>query len=190
MLIQTAGGSPQGPARPDAQKTDAQKKEERKLDAEQMVREWFRRLNGLDDWWITMDGKEEPDPVVNRMLDLYAPDVMQFLGPSEDQLGTVMYLGHKGIRHWADVFARKYVGLAYRLQNQTAQEQTSDLILTAVPPWGGLAASVEFTAVWTERESRRKFMAPGSAFFVFNEEGKVNKLRLYIPQAEVQEISP
>lgn len=161
-----------------------------KLDADKLVREWVRRLDALDDWWITMDGKEEPEPVVNRMADLFAPDALLFVGPSEDQLGTVMYSGHKGIRKWADDFARKYVQLAYRLQDQTAKEETADLILTTVPPWGGLAASAEFTAVYTLRESRRKFMAPGSAFFVFDEEGKIKKLRVYINKEEVQEVVP
>lgn len=161
-----------------------------KLDAEKLVREWVRRLDALDDWWITTDGKEEPEPVVNKMVELYAPDAMQFVGPNEDQLGAVMYLGHQGIRKWADDFARKYVQLAYRLQNQTAKEQTVDLILTTVPPWGGLAASAEFTAVYSLRESRRKFMAPGSVFFVFDEAGKIKKLRLYINKEEVQEVVP
>lgn len=173
-----------------AQSQPAKKDQAPQLDAEKLVREWFRRLNALDDWWITMDGKEEPEPVVNKMIELYAPDALQFVGPSEDQLGSVMYSGHQGIRKWAGDFARKFVGLAYRLQDQTAKEKTADLILTTVPPWGGLAASAEFTAVYSLRESRRKFMAPGAAFFVFDEAGKIKKLRLYINKEETQEVVP
>ena len=160
------------------------------LDADKLVREWFRRLNALDDWYITVDGKEEPETVVNSMVDLYAPDAMHFLGPGEDQLGTVMLSGHTGIRKWADDFARKYVHLAYRLQDQTAKEQTADVIMAASPPWGGLAASVEFTAFYGERESRRRFFGPGIAVFQFNEDGKIRRLRIYLPKDEIQEVLP
>jgi hypothetical protein len=160
------------------------------MDADKLVREWFRRLNGLDKWFITMDGKEEPEVVVNSMVDLYAPDALQFLGPGEDQLGTVMLSGREGVHKWADDFARKYVQLAWRLQDQTAQEKTADLILTTLPPWGGLAASVEFTAFWGERESRRRFFGPGIAVFQFNENGKIRRLRIYLPKDEIEEVLP
>lgn len=160
------------------------------LDADKLVREWFRRLNALDDWFITVDGKEEPDRVVDSMLELYAPDVLQFVGPGEDQLGTVMLSGEAGVRKWASDFARKYVQLAWRLQDQTAQEKTADVIMAATPPWGGLAASVEFTAFYAERESRRRFFGPGIAVFQFNENGKIRRLRLYLPKEEMQEVVP
>src|SRR5262245_2856285 len=160
------------------------------LDAEKLVREWFRRLNALADWRITVDGKEEPEAVVEKMVELYAPDVLQFVDPEPDQLGTVMLSGQPGIRKWADNFARTRVQLAYRLQNQTLKEFTADVIMTSVPPWGGLAAAVEFTAFYTERESRRRFFGPGVALFQFNEEGKVRRLRFLVPKEHMQEVLP
>jgi hypothetical protein len=160
------------------------------LDADKLIREWFRRLNALDNWFITVDGKEEPEGVVNSMVDLYAPDALQFVGPGEDQLGTVTLSGQVGIRKWADDFARKYVQLAWRLQDQTVQEKTADLIMTTIPPWGGLAASVEFTAFWGERETRRRFFGPGIASFQFNESGKIRRLRIYLPKDEIEEVVP
>jgi hypothetical protein len=160
------------------------------LNAEQLVREWFRRLNGLDDWWISVNGKEEPEPVVEKMLELYASDVLQFMDPSPEQLGTVMLSGHDGIRKWADEFARQNVQLAYRLQNQTLQEKTADVIMSSVPPWGGLAAAVEFTAFYAERQSRRRFSGPGVAIFQFNEDGKIRRLRFFLPKEHLQEIVP
>ena len=114
------------------------------LDAEKLVREWFRRLDALDDWWITVDGKEEPEAVVEKMVELYAPDALQFVDPEPDQLGTVMLSGHAGIRKWADNFARTRVQLAYRLQNQTLKEVTADVIMTSVPrgeAWQQLSSS-------------------------------------------------
>lgn len=160
------------------------------LDGEKLVREWFRRLNALDDWWITVDGKEEPETVINNMVELYAPDALQFQQPNEEQLGTVMLSGHEGIRKWADYFSRRYVQLAYRLQNQTLKEITTDVIMTSTPPWGGLAAAVEFTALYGERESRRRFAGPGVALFQFNEEGKIRRLRIFLPKEEIQEVVP
>src|SRR5262245_10573820 len=60
------------------------------LDADKLIREWFHRLNALD---------EEPGTVA-KMVELYASDAMQFIGPGEDQLGTVMFRGHEGLRKW------------------------------------------------------------------------------------------
>lgn len=160
------------------------------LDADRLVREWFRRLNALDDWFITVDGKEEPEGVVEKMVELYAPDAIQFQGPGDEQIGTAAYSGHAGVRKWADDFARKYVQLAYRLQDQTAKEQTADVIMTATPPWGGLAASVEFTAFYGDRQTRRRFFGPGIAVFQFNEDGKIRRLRIYLPKDELQEVVP
>ena len=160
------------------------------LDADKLVREWFRRLNALDKWFITVDGKEEPESVVNSMVDLYAADAIQFVAPGEDQLGTVTLSGHAGVRKWADDFARKYVQLAWRLQDQTAQEKTADLIMTTAPPWGGLAAAVEFTAFYGERESRRRFFGPGTAVFQFDENGKIRRLKIYLPKEEIEEVVP
>jgi hypothetical protein len=67
---------------------------------------------------------------------------------------------------------------------------TADVIMTSVPPWGGLAAAVEFTAFYTERESRRRFFGPGVALFQFNEEGKVRRLRFLVPKEHRQEVLP
>ena len=35
-------------------------------DPEKLVDQWFIRLNALDDWYISYDGKEETDAVVDR----------------------------------------------------------------------------------------------------------------------------
>ncbi|MBI4472741.1 MAG: nuclear transport factor 2 family protein [Acidobacteria bacterium] len=157
--------------------------------AEQLVRQWFNRLNALDDWFITMEGKEEPEEVVKRMVDLYHPEIVQFVTPSEDQIGTVTLSGLEAIRVWADRFARSYVQLAYRISVQTVQEKTVSLVYVTEPPWGGLAASVEFIGVYSLRESRRRFMVPGTAFFQFVD-GKIWRMRLYIAKDEMAEIVP
>lgn len=177
LLLAASSASPQSAAKPT-------------LNADALVEEWMKRLNALDDWWITPDGKEEPEEVIRQMVDLFAQDAMLFVGPSTHQLGTVMYAGHKGIRKWADDFARTRVQMAFRLQAQTSDEQTAALVMSSVPPWGGLAAAAEFTSFYTSRETRRRYWGPGAAFFQFNDAGKITKLRIFVPLEETHEIVP
>jgi hypothetical protein len=94
--------------------------------AEEAAREWFIRLNELDDWHISFEGKEENDAVVDRLT--------QF-------------------------------------------------------PWGGTGASTQFEAIFTNREDRRQFVIPGAVFFIFDETGKIQNLRLYLLRDETAEIA-
>lgn len=143
------------------------------INTQKLVAEWFTRLNALDDWFISMDGKERTEEVVDSLIELYAPDAVQFVGPTEDQIGPVMLVGRERIRKWFDDFARTYVLLAYRTDVQTAgKEQTTSLIYTTPMPWGGLAASCQITAVYSLRQDRRKFMAPGLSSFSFAKTGR------------------
>ena len=70
---------------------------------------------------------------------------------------------------------------------QTAQEKTTSLFHGTQPPWGGDSVAVEFVALYTQRQSRRQFMAPGAAFFQFAD-GKIRRLRLYISNGETAEV--
>ena len=65
--------APSSDARPPAQKSPAVKPEELAL-------EWFIRLNELDNWFISYDGKEENQKVVDRFLELYADDAFHQVG--------------------------------------------------------------------------------------------------------------
>ena len=159
----------QAPAQPQAPPTP-----------ESLVDQWFIRLNALDDWFISYDGKEETDAVVNRFVDLYNADAYHEVQPSENQLGPVVFHGQEGIRHWATDFAKKNVQLAYRVDYMTRNEKPSQLVYTVKPSWGGAGAAVEFSAVWTDRQTRKRFLMPGSAFFVFDDAGKILRVRLYM----------
>src|SRR5262245_43718623 len=90
LFIAQAPSQPQAPAQPQAPPTP-----------ESLVDQWFIRLNALDDWFISYDGKEETDAVVNRFVDLYNADAYHEVQPSENQLGPVVFHGQEGIRHWA-----------------------------------------------------------------------------------------
>ena len=159
-------------------------------DPEKLVDQWFIRLNALDDWYISYDGKEETDAVVDRFLDLYDRDAFHQVGPNENQIGPVVFHGRDGIRKWATDFAKKYVQLGYRVDFMTRSEKTAQLTYSVKPLWGGIAAAVEFTAVYTNREDRKRFIAPGSAFFLFDETGKIQRVRLYVLRDEAAEIEP
>jgi len=158
------------------------------LDPEKLVDQWFIRLNALDDWYISYDGKEETDAVVDRFVELYDRDAFHQVGPNENQIGAVVFHGPDGIKKWATDFAKKHVQLAYRVDMITRNEKTAQLVYNVKPPWGGIAAAVEFTAVYTNREDRKRIIVPGSAFFVFDDSGKILRLRLYMLRDETAEV--
>jgi hypothetical protein len=158
------------------------------LKPELLVDQWFVRLNALDDWYITVNGKEETDPVVDKFLELYSKDAFHEVQPNENQLGHVIYHGQEGIKKWATDFAKKHVQLTYRIDYMTRDEKPTQLFYITKPPWGGLAAAVEFSAVYTNREDRKRMMIPGSAFFLFDPSGKIQRVRIYMLNDEAEEI--
>jgi hypothetical protein len=128
--------------------------------AEEMAREWFIRLNELDDWYISFDGKEENDAVVDRFIDLYAADAFHQVGPSEKQIGPVLFTGKTAIRKWASDFSKRYVALNYRVEYKTKKELPVQPFYVTQFPWGGTGASTQFEAIFTNREDRRQFVVP------------------------------
>src|SRR5438034_10538911 len=70
------------------------------LPEQKLAEEWIRRLNALDDWYLSVDGKEQGvEPLVNSMMDLYAPDVLAEVPPyDKDQIGPVMLRGKENVR--------------------------------------------------------------------------------------------
>ena len=155
---------------------------------EQLADEWFTRLNELDDWYISVEGQEENTSVVDHFVELYSSDALHQVGPSENQIGSVVYHGADGIRKWADDFSKKYVAVNYRVEYKTRKEQTIQPFYTAALPWGGTAASTEFAAVYTNRQDRKQFVVPGSVFFLFDTAGKIESVRLYLLRDEAVEI--
>ena len=155
---------------------------------EQLADEWFTRLNALDDWFITLDGKEENAAVVDRFVELYRPDAYHQVGPSENQIGAVVMHGADAIRQWADTFSKNYVSVNYRVEYKTGKEKTLQPFYTIQMPWGGSGASTEFAAVYTNRFDRKQYVVPGAVFFIFDETGKIQSVRLYLLKDELAEI--
>ena len=155
---------------------------------EDLADRWFIRLNELDDWYITADGKEENDAVVDRFVELYTPDAYHQVGPGPNQIGGVALHGKDAIRKWTNEFSKQYVAVNYRVEYKTQMEKTLQPFYVAQMPWGGTGVSTEFAAVYTNREDRKQFVVPGAVFFQFDQAGKIQSVRLYMLRDEAAEI--
>ncbi len=157
------------------------------LDPEQLAEEWMKRLNALDDWHLTEQGKEEGiEEVVNNMMALYSPDVLAEVPPHDDeQIGPVMLRGTALLRKWVDKIARSHVRINYLRTAQTMKEFNGvQPVFTTTFPWGGIGISFQIIGAWSMREDRlnKRYMAPGAVFLQFGEDGKIQRLRLYLTE--------
>jgi hypothetical protein len=157
------------------------------LDPDKLADEWMKRMNALDDWHLTPDGKPEGlDEVVNSMMELYTPDVLADVPPhDEEQIGSVMLRGTTLLRQWVEKIAKSQVRLNYIRTAQTMGEFNGVRPVFSTPlPWGGLGISFQIIGAWSMREDRlnKRFMAPGSVFIQYNDAGKIYRLRLYLAE--------
>ena len=164
------------------------------MDPQRLADNWVVRLNALGQWAISPEGKEEPDEVINHMMELYASDVIAQVPPhAEDQIGPVMLRGSDQLRKWIDKIARTQVKLSYYIERigkeVDGQEIQLPLIYAMPLPAGGLGISFEIFAVYSLRQDRRRFVAPGAVFLQFGEDGKIHRLRLYLKD-ETREVVP
>src|SRR5439155_6090619 len=143
---------------------------------QKLAEEFLSRLNALDDWYLSVDGKEEGvEQLVNSMMELYAPDVLAEVPPHDkDQIGPVMLRGKESVRKWVESIATSQVRLNYIVKRQT-EGPTGDyegwrLVYTAKLPWGGNAIAFQIIAVWSSREDRRRYMAQGAVFLQYDHE--------------------
>ena len=160
------------------------------LPEQKQAEEWLKRLNALDDWYLSVEGKEEGvDRLVNSMMELYAPDVVAEVPPhDEDQIGPVMLRGSGNVRKWVERIARSQVRLNYIIKRQT-EGPTGDfegwrLVYSTPLPWGGTSIAFQIIGVWSLREDRRRFMAPGAVFIQYGRDGKIRRLRLLLAEIE------
>jgi hypothetical protein len=161
------------------------------LDPAKLAEEWVIRLNALDDWHLSVEGKEEGlDEVVNNMMELYAPDVIAEVPPhDEDQIGPVMLRGPGNLRKWVEKIARTQVKLLYIQKRQTVGSFEGQKLVYSTPlPWGGLGLSFQIVAAYSLRENRRKFTAPGMVVLQVGADGKIKRLRLFL--SETAEVEP
>src|SRR2546426_2903924 len=156
----------------------------------QLAEDWLTRLNNLSKWTLTFEGKEVGrEDLVNKMMELYAPDVVAEVPPHDDeQIGPVILRGSANVRKWVDKISRTQVRLLYIQRRQTKKQFEGTKLIYSTPlPWGGVGISFEIIAAWSRREDRRKFTGPGTVFLQYNADGKIDRLRLYV--AEISEVT-
>src|SRR5215471_11032121 len=85
------------------------------IDAGKLAEDFIVRLNALDKWYLSFEGNEVGrEELVNRMMELYAPDAIAEVPPhDEDQIGPVMLRGSANIRKWVDRVSQTQVRLLY-----------------------------------------------------------------------------
>ena len=156
----------------------------------QLAEDWMTRLNNLSNWTLTFEGKEVGrEDLVNKMMELYAPDVVAEVPPHDDeQIGPVILRGSANVRKWIDKISRTQVRLLYIQRRQTKKQFEGTKLIYSTPlPWGGVGMSFEIIAAWSRREDRRKFTGPGSVFLQYNADGKIDRLRFYV--SEISEVT-
>ena len=145
---------------------------------EQIVRAWLARWNALGETSAT---------AIDDLLSLYAPDALHITGPSPDQRGTATYRGHEGIRVMASRIAATEQRLAYRIETETANEQTAELLHVAEGPWKGASIAIQLVAVYSDREGGRRWVVPAAGFFQLAD-GKIRRARIYYADGEKAEV--
>ena len=171
LLVAFALGTQQPPATPPAAPAQP--------DGEAVVREWFDRWNALDGSAASVDA----------WVALYEPDALHTAGPAAHQKGTVTVRGHEGLRTLAAQTTAVTERPAYRIDIETAREQTALLFHTAPGPWGGPSVAVQFAAVYTLQETGVRYVTPGAAFFQIMD-GKIRRARIYLAADERAEVEP
>jgi len=176
----------QAPYPPQSQTTAAKPT----IDPGKLAEDFITRLNALDKWYLSLDGKEVGrEELVNRMMELYAPDAIAEVPPNdEDQIGPLMLRGSANIRKWIDKISQTQVRILYKQKRQTQKQFEGETLIYTTPlPWGGMGISYEIIGAWSRRADRRKFTGPGTVFLQVNPDGKIQRLPLYI--AEISEVT-
>src|SRR5262245_555656 len=148
-------------------------------EAEALVRAWFDKWNQLDGSQASLDA----------WIASSEPDALHTAGPASHQKGTVTFRGHEGLSALAAMTVATTERPAYRLEIETAREQSAVLFHTAAGPWGGPSVGVQFAAVYTEKATFTRYVTPGAAFFQIAG-GKIRRARIYLASGERAEVEP
>jgi ketosteroid isomerase-like protein len=144
---------------------------------ETVVQEWFARWNALDG----------SDASVQKLLDLYEPNAMHEVGPNTKQIGPVFLEAPEGIKKMAQDFGKANTEITFRMETVTASEKSVQLYYVTDGPWGGPAVGVQFVGAYTVRETKKRYMYPGAAFFHIKD-GKILYARIYSSRDQVAEV--
>lgn len=146
---------------------------------QKVVEEWFQR-------WNALDGSEAN---TQKFLELYQPNAVHQAGPSAKQIGPVFFEAREGIRKMAEDFGRANTETAFRIETVSANEKSMQLFYVTEGPWGGPAVGIQYVGAYTVRETKKRYMYPGAAFFHIKD-GKIVYARFYSTRDELTEVRP
>jgi len=157
----------------------------REVDINQLAVNWVDQFNGLSNWYLSMDGKEDAAAeAIDRMMNLLAPDVIAQVPPhDEEQIGPVRLVFKDHVRKWVEKVAKTQVQITYKIQRQTEAEADGELMVHSKPlPWGGVGVAFQVLAAYTSRQTRTRFLEFGAVFLQYGEDGKVHRFRLLLSE--------
>jgi hypothetical protein len=155
------------------------------LDATKLGTDFVDLLNTLDDWRISMDGKEVGiDKVVDNFMSHFAPDVIaEVPSDDEEQIGRLELVGAPQLRKWVDHIARTRVELEFLTVRQTQNLTEGEQMIYMKPlPWGGLGIAFQLIAPYSMRVNRATFLEVGSVFLQYSDDAKIRRFRLYLSE--------
>jgi hypothetical protein len=155
------------------------------LDATKLGTDFVDLLNTLDDWRISMDGKEVGlDQVVDNFMSHFAPDVIaEVPSDDEEQIGRLELVGAAQLRKWVDHIARTRVELDFLTVRQTQGTTEGEQMIYMKPlPWGGLGIAFQLLAPYSMRVNRNTFLEAGSVFLQYSDDAKIRRFRLYLSE--------
>src|SRR5437867_7198076 len=101
----------------------------------QLAEDWMTRWNNLSNYSLSFEGKEVGrEELVNKMMELYAPDVVAEVPPHDDeQIGPVLLRGSANVQKWVDKISRTQVKLLYIQRRQTKKQFEGTKLVYSTP---------------------------------------------------------
>jgi hypothetical protein len=153
------------------------------VDVTKLGTDFVDKLNTLDDWRLSMDGKEMGfDKVVDAFMADFAPDVIAELPTDdEEQIGPLELHGTAQLRKWIEKMARSRVELEYLLARQTEKTVEGEFMVYSKPlPWGGVGIAFPVLAPYSTRVNREKFLEVETVFLQYGPDQKIHRFQMYV----------
>jgi hypothetical protein len=155
------------------------------VDVTKLGTDFVDKLNTLDDWRLSMEGKEVGlDKVVDAFMADFAPDVFAELPTDdEEQIGPLELRGTGQVRRWVENYARSHVDLEFLMVRQTEKTVEGEYMVYSRPlPWGGVGIAFSVLAPYAMRVDRSKFLELETVFLQFGPDQKIHRFQMYQSQ--------
>ena len=153
------------------------------VDVTKLGTDFVDKLNTLDDWRLSMEGKEVGlDKVVDAFMADFAPDVFAELPTDdEEQIGPLELRGTAQLRRWVENYARTHVDLEFLMVRQTEKTVEGEYMVYSRPlPWGGTGIAFGIIAPYRMRVNREKFLEMETVFLQYGPDQKIRRFQMYV----------